>query len=229
MPRAQAHQMLGDAYAQLGRTAEALEQLAQALQLAERAGDIASQGEVHHSLGGAWERHGDDRRALEHAQRALAVFRLLDNTYQQARALNGVGWLQTRLGDYTAARANCEAALALLLLQHPADHRQLGESSTLDSLGHLAQHRHEHDLALGYFRRALVICRAQGHSHLEADVLHHIAETHLAQHRPDRARTTWQQAHELYTAQHRRTDAERVQQQLDGLDPPPVRQAVLWK
>ncbi|WUH89566.1 tetratricopeptide repeat protein [Streptomyces sp. NBC_00433] len=219
--RAQAHQMLGDAHAQLGRTADALRHLAQALDLAELSGDVAAQGEIHHSLGGAWERHSDDRRALQHAQRALTIFRAQGDTYRQARALNGVGWLQTRLGDYTEARANCRAALTLLR-QHPSDHRQLGESSTLDSLGHIARCLDEHDRALDYYRQALAICRTQGHSHLEADVLRHIAEILLAQRRPGRARDTWQQARELLTAQHRLNDAEHVQRQLDSLGQPPV-------
>ncbi|CAG7648297.1 conserved hypothetical protein [Actinacidiphila bryophytorum] len=218
-PRAQAHQMLGDAHAQLGGTADALRHLAQALELAELTSDTAGQGEIHHSLGGAWERHGDDRRALEHARRALAVFQALGDTYRQARALNAVGWLRTRLGDHTAARADCTAALALLL-QHPADHRQLGESSTLDSLGHIAHRLGEYDTALGHYRRALAICRAQGHSHLEADVLHRTAETHLARRSPAEARTAWEQARALYTAQHRTADADRVRELLAGLGGP---------
>ncbi|WP_327287634.1 ATP-binding protein [Streptomyces sp. NBC_01198] len=219
--RTQTHQMLGDAYARLGRTSDALRQLAQALDLAELSGDIAAQGEIHHSLGGAWERRGDDRRALEHAQRALTVFRIRGDAYQQARALNGVGWLQSRLGDHIEGRANCRAALALLR-SHPADHRQLGESSTLDSLGHIAHCLGEHDQALGYYHQALAICRTQGHSHLEADVLQRIAGILLAQRRPGRARDIWQQARELLTAQHRLTEAEHVQRQLDSLGRLPV-------
>lgn len=215
--RTHAHQMLGDAYAQLGRTADALHQLRQALALAEHTGDLVSLGEIHHSLGGTWERHGDDRRALEHAQQALAIFQALDNSFRQGRALNGVGWLQARLGDYTAASANCRAALALFR-QHPADNRQLGESHTLDSLGYIASCLGDYDQALDCYHQALAICRAQGHSFLEADVLQRIAETHLAQHRPGRARDNWHQAHSLYTTQHRLGDAQRVQRQLDMLD-----------
>jgi tetratricopeptide (TPR) repeat protein len=220
--RAQAHQMLGDAYAQLGRTTDALHHLRQALALAEHTGDVVGQGEIHHSLGGTWERHGDDRRALEHARHALLIFRALDNTFRQARALNGVGWLQTRLGDYAEARANCLAALALLR-EHPSGNRQLGESNTLDSLGYVAHCLHEYDQALDYYRQALAICRAQGHSFLEPTVLEHIAETHLARHRADLARETWQQARELYAAQHRLAAAEGVRRQLDSLADTTVR------
>lgn len=218
--RAQARQLLGDAYAQLGRTGEALEHLALALESAERTGDVTARGEIHHSLGGAWERHGDDRRALEHALRALEVFRTLDDTYRQARALNGVGWLRTRLGRYAEACADCEAALALLR-RHPADHRRLGESSTLDSLGVIAHRLGEHGRALAYFDRALAICRAQGHTYLEADVLDHIAEARLAQGDGARARAAWERSHALLTAQHRLAEAGRVRKELDRLAPPP--------
>ncbi|HEU5356671.1 MAG TPA: tetratricopeptide repeat protein [Actinocrinis sp.] len=212
-----AHQMLGDAYAQLGRTVDALRSLRKALILAESAGDLTSQGQIQHSLGGTWERHGDDRRALEHALLALAIFRTQDDAYQQARALNGVGWLQTRLGDHDDARANCEAALALLR-RMPHNKQQLGESDTLDSLGCIAHRLHEYRAAVAYYDEALTICRAQGHRYLEPRILQHLAETQLAQRHLDQARETWQRAHELYSAQHRLADASRVEQQLEDLE-----------
>jgi tetratricopeptide (TPR) repeat protein/transcriptional regulator with XRE-family HTH domain len=216
--RIQAHQLVGDAYAQLGRTIHALRALRKALILAERTGDVVSQGHIEHSLGGTWERHGDDRRALQHAVRALRIFETLDDAYQHARALNAVGWLQTRLGQYHKARANCEAALALLRRQ-PLNNQQLGEANTLDSLGCIAHHLREYERALDYYGQALVICRAQGHSHLEPDILRHIADTQFAQRRVDHARDTWRLARELYLAQHRLAAAERVEQQLDGGQP----------
>ncbi|WP_328914987.1 MULTISPECIES: ATP-binding protein [unclassified Streptomyces] len=218
--QAHAHQMLGDACALLGRTADALRHLSRALELAESTSEAAVRAEIHHSLGGAWERHGDDRRALEHALRALAIFRTLDDTYRQARALNGVGWLRTRLGDHAGARADCLAALALLR-RHPADRRQLGESSTLDSLGCVAHRLREYDAAVAYFRQALAICRAQGHSHLEADVLRHTAAALLARHSTEEARETLLRARALLTAQHRLADAADVGRELAGLAPPP--------
>lgn len=215
--RIQAHQMLGDAYAQLGKTTDALHHLGQALTLAERAGDSVTLGEIHHSLGGTWERHGDDRRALEHAEQALVIFRKLDNTFREARALNGVGWLQSRLGDYAQARANCQAALALFR-HHRSDSGQLGESATLDSLGYIAHRSQEYDAALDYYQQALAICRSQGHNSTEAYVLRHVGETRLAQQRPELARDAWEQARELYAAQHRHTDVQAIERQLDSLD-----------
>jgi tetratricopeptide (TPR) repeat protein/transcriptional regulator with XRE-family HTH domain len=218
--RAQAHQLLGDACAELGRTTEALHHLRLALAWVEQTGDLLGQGEIHHSLGGTWERSGDDGRALEHASRALLIFRQLNDSYRQARALNAVGWLQTRLGDHEQARANCLAALTLLrgLGEH-----ELGESNTLDSLGYIAHRMSEYDEALDYFRQALDLCRAHGHSFVEADVLHHIAETQLAQGLPEPACDTWRQAQRLYTRQHRLADARRIQQRLDTAERQPIR------
>ena len=226
--RVHARQMLGDACALVGRTGDALRHLTRALELAEGAAggsiggspDTAVLAEIHHSLGGAWERHGDDRRALEHALRARDAFRVLGDAYRQARALNGVGWLRTRLGDHAGARDDCLAALALLR-RHPADRRQLGESSTLDSLGCVAHRLGEYDAADGYFRQALAICRAQGHSHLEAEVLRHRAAALLDRGSPDAARDALLRARTLLAAQHRRAAADEVERQLADLAAPP--------
>jgi tetratricopeptide (TPR) repeat protein len=211
-----AHQHLGDAYAVIGMTTEALEHLHQALALAEQTDDIARQGHIHLFLGDAWEQHGDNQRALGHARDALRVLQTLDNTLWQAQALNAVGWFQARLGRYAEGRATCEAALALLR-QHPADERQNSEPGTLDSLGYIAHHLGDYDQALDHYRQALSIQRAQGALFKEAEVLDHIAETHLAQRHPDQARDAWKQALELYHSQHRLTDAERVSHRLASL------------
>lgn len=218
--RVQAHQMLGDAYAQLGRTADALPALHEALALAEQLDDVAAQGEIHHSLGGAWERHGDDRRALEHAGHALRVFQALDDPSRQARALNGMGWLQARLGEHGRARTNCQEALALVR-RLPVE-RRVGEADILDSLGFIALRLGEYGQALDHFHEALAICHTQGHSYLEPDILEHIAETQFAQRSVDEARETWRRAHELYLAQHRVANASHVQRRLDALPPSAV-------
>ncbi|HEU5331798.1 MAG TPA: tetratricopeptide repeat protein [Actinocrinis sp.] len=214
--RIQAHQLLADAYAQLGRTTDALTHLGRALTFAEENRDMTSQGDIHHSLGGAWERHGDMQKALEHAQQALGIVRRLGDSYYQARALNGVGWLQALLGQYAEARANCEEALTLLR-EHPTNAHQIGESHTLDSLAFVACRLGDYDQALDYYDQALKICRAQGHSFFEPRLLEYTGEALKSKGRPHQARESWTQALALYTAQHRPTDAARVRTHLDAL------------
>jgi tetratricopeptide (TPR) repeat protein len=226
--RAQAHQMLGDAWSQLGKTTEALHHLRQALALAERVGDARSLGEIHHSLGGAWERHGDDQRALKHAREALVIFRATGDAFCQGRVLNGVGWLQARLGEYAEARANCEQALALLR-QEQSGKGRFGEAHALDSLGYIAFCRGDYTGAAGYYQQSLAIGRAHGHPTLEAAVLDHMAENYRAQRQFPQARDAWEQARDLYISQHRLAEAHRIQRHLDTLGPARYRPATGYR
>lgn len=84
-------------------------------------------------------------------------------------------------------------------------------------MGWLQSRLIEFDQALDYYHQALTISRDQGHSFVEADVLEHMAHTWVAKHQPDRARASWRQAHELFNAQHRVSDAQLACQQLDEL------------
>ena len=130
-----------------------------------------------------------------------------------AQALNAFGWYQARLGDYAEARTACEAAFDL----HDRHQYQDGQAGTLDSLGYIAYHTHEHEKALEYFGRALAIYRDRGNMYGEAESLDHLAATHLAVDRRDQARATWTRALELYHAQFRTVDADRVRQRLAAL------------
>jgi tetratricopeptide (TPR) repeat protein len=211
--RSLAHRWLGHAFAQVDRDDDALGQLRRALALAEHSGDTASQAHIHHLLARACEQGDDDLLALDHSREALRLYRTLANPVWVAQALNALGWYQARLGDFAAARTACEAAFEL----HDRHRYQDGQAGTLDSLGYIAYHTHDHDKALEYFGRALTIYRDRGNMYGEAEALDHLGAAHLAVHRPDRARTTWLRALELYHAQFRALDADRVRQRLAAL------------
>jgi DNA-binding SARP family transcriptional activator/Tfp pilus assembly protein PilF len=211
--QAQARLHLDDACALVGRHAEALDHLGQALSLAQDSGDLLGQAHSHLVLAGAWRRQGDDQRALDHASQVLHLIEGLDNPVWKADALNTVGALHARLG-HPQARGYCEAALVLFRRHH---HRQ-GEAATLDNLGYLAHRTGQHTHALHYYQQALILFRNLGNTYEEANTLDRLGSTHSILGQRDEARRTWQQALDLHQAQHRTTDADRIQQQLDDLD-----------
>jgi tetratricopeptide (TPR) repeat protein len=88
------------------------------------------------------------------------------------------------------------------------------DTATLDSLGIIAHHLHDHDRALEHYNQALALCRDEGDTYTEAGLLDHLAETHLALNNPDEALHAWEGAHMLYQSQYRLSDAERISQKI---------------
>lgn len=211
--QAHAHRFLGSVLSALGRHAQALSHVENAVSLAGQAEDLAAQAHAQHALGRAWEYRGDIHRALHHETRALHLFQAIGDAGQQARELNNVGWLRAQLGRYQQARADCERALAL-----SREHRDhVTESSALDSLGFIAQHTGEHQQALDYYRRALSLRKELGSTYDQAGTLDGVGHTYLSLGQSAQARSAWQQALDLYQAQHRTGDASRIEQQLNSL------------
>ncbi|MGW5053692.1 tetratricopeptide repeat protein [Actinokineospora sp. NPDC004072] len=207
-----AHRLLGDCHLNLGEHDAALDQLDQALRVAEEADDPMSRAHAHRILTWAWGRR-DDRKALEHAISALRLYRALGQPVREAAMLNAVGWFSTRLGDFHLARTHCQAALDLCR-RH--DYR-VGEANTLASLGYLAQRTGRPHDALAHCTAALAVFRAHKATYFQADTLDRIGEIHAAIGQPEQARQAWQQALRLYRDKHRPDDADRVQRALDDL------------
>ncbi|NUT18779.1 MAG: tetratricopeptide repeat protein [Hamadaea sp.] len=142
-----AHRGLARAYRELGRFADAREQLSQALPLFIELGDEAGAAHAHLSLGQIHEMQGDFASAHAYALQALAVFRSIDDVHGVSTALNAVGWCQAQLGEPDAGLATCEEAL---ILQRKTGDRY-GEAGTLDSLSVI-------HLRLGVPGRAIDCC-----------------------------------------------------------------------
>ncbi|CCH29668.1 BTAD domain-containing putative transcriptional regulator [Actinosynnema sp. NPDC047251] len=206
-----AHRLVGLAYSNLLRHDEAIGHLREALALAERHGDTMQQAENHRVLAGVWDLSGDNRSALEHSVRALDLFRALGEPVGEADALNDVGWYAAQLGEYDTARDHCRAALAL----YRRHDDQAGEAAASDSLGYIAHHTGAHAEAVHHYERALTLYRDHGNTFSVANTLDDLGHPHLALGRPDLARAVWREALELFRAQDRAADAERVERQLD--------------
>jgi len=208
-----AHRFLGRAYGRTGQYTEMVDHLQQGLGLLRHTGDLFGQAHTHRSL--AWVRvqQGHEQRALVHAVRALRLYQRLGTDVWVAEARSLAGWHYARIGEYDRARAYCEEALR----QHRQhDHRE-AEANTLDSLGHIARNTGDTTRAAEYYDAALAIQRELGDNTQEAGTLEHLAETLTAAGKLDEARQSWQQALDLYRAQRRVGDANRVEAALAQL------------
>lgn len=212
-----AHRRLGEALADLGRHAEAIELGYRALDLAEKHDDLRQQAETHHMLAWAWEHRGDRQameHALEHAKRALPLRRALGQQLQEAQSFNQIGWCLAQLGDYEAAQTHCATALAMQRRNHDPE----GEESTLDSLAYIAARNGRHQQAVEYYERALCLLAELGHVRRTADTLDNLGRPYAALGEYEQARKVWQEALGLYRQQGRDQSADRVQRELDALD-----------
>ncbi|KOX21268.1 hypothetical protein ADK67_27655 [Saccharothrix sp. NRRL B-16348] len=208
------HRYLGRTYAEHGQHQKAIEQLNQALTLAEHHHEPVRQARIQLDLQRAWELHGDDRQALKHARQALDLARNHGDPLSVASALNAVGWHAAHVGDLAAARDHCQQALTMFR-QHSAPE---AEGNVLDSLGFIAHRNGDHTQALNYYHQALESFRTTGDARLSADTLDRLGHVHHDLGKHDQAHTAWQEALRLFRHQDRTADAERVRQLLDNLD-----------
>jgi tetratricopeptide (TPR) repeat protein len=206
------HQMLGYAYSRLGVHDKALRFVADGIHYAVETDNVAHRAAAHHAAAQVWGRHGDIAEALRHAAAALRIYRAIQTPLREAFALNIVGTFAARLGDFELARRSYETALDLFR-EHGY---RPGEATILDSLGRLAD-AVGHTEALRHYQHALVLRHELGDTYAAAETLERLGQTYRALDQNSRARTAWRQALRLYRTQHRATEAERVESQLDQL------------
>jgi DNA-binding SARP family transcriptional activator len=203
---------LGLARAHLGHYDEALNHLNQAVSLAEPADDVTALAHLEAALGAVRDLQGNFELGVTHASRALSLFRTLGLSVWEANVLSGMAWRHAHLGNLTDAWAACHAALALL---HQHDDRH-GQANTTDALGYIAVQAGDCPQALNYYNQALRLWRDLGHTHGEADSLGGLAVAYAASGEHAKAATVSRQAFELFRAQHRTSDADNLQRQLDS-------------
>ncbi|WP_433272878.1 ATP-binding protein [Actinosynnema sp. CS-041913] len=203
------------AYRQLGRALtrttdvrEGRRWLERSLELGEAIGDVHGQAHTHHDLARTWALIGDHDNALAHSTEALARYRAVGNAVGEAHALNAMGWHYAELGDVRSARSHCAAALTA--------HDRLGNRSgalvSLDSLGSVELRCGRHAEAVELLRRARGLCRDLDNTYFEAIVTEHLARAYLAGGDHANALDATQACLDLYTAQHRTADADRIRQ-----------------
>jgi tetratricopeptide (TPR) repeat protein len=210
--QARAHRLLGETCAQVGNHTEAAEHLDRGLALTKHAGDRPGQAHTTYILARAWEKRGDDRQALRYARKALRLYQEIGNPAWEDEALGAVGWYLAKLGRYKEARSYLEPAL---ILNRRNDDPE-GEAAILDSLGYVAHHSGQYTEAVRHYRQAVDIRGALGHDYDQAGSLEHLGHSYASLNDRDNAQATWQQTLQLYRAQQRLADIDRVQRLLSG-------------
>jgi tetratricopeptide (TPR) repeat protein len=202
----EARRAIGEAYALVGRNADAAEHLHRALELAERAGNAYDQARTHRALGYAYQVQEAHGQAFHHLVRALRLARAINHEVRTIDVLSSIGWVAALLGRYRPARGWLEEAL---VLARERGHREV-EVATLHSLGYVAHHTDQPAEALRHYGLALGMLRDLSHTYLEAALYEHMGDSHAALGDDDRAHEAWRKALDRYRSQHRIADAGRM-------------------
>ncbi|AGZ39643.1 AfsR/SARP family transcriptional regulator [Actinoplanes friuliensis] len=207
--RARTHYSLGYAHRELGRPSEAYEHLVKALDLL---GDDDTTGEnaiVLLNLGTTARRLGRHDEALEQGRRAMEIYRTHGDRPGEASALNNIGWVHVVLGNYAEALEHCRLAVKI----QEEEGNWTGAAHSWDSVGYVHHHLGNYAEAVTCYHRSRDLFRDQGDRRLEAIILTHLGDTHLAAGDPPAARDAWRQALDIYE-EIDHTDSEEVRAKL---------------
>ncbi|MCE9660447.1 MAG: tetratricopeptide repeat protein [Burkholderiales bacterium] len=183
--RARVAHVRGAALRGLGRRAEALSGLKQALDDASTVGDSRTEVRVRSLLGDLCIISGDTVAARVELEHAIALARQISNKGLECEVLTHLGNLFESVGDLAQARTNYKAALEVA----QASGDKQNEGATLGNLGALDADQGRVADALDHYERALAISREVGDKHREGDVLCNLGLLHYVQGRLDESRS----------------------------------------
>ncbi|MFJ4103710.1 NB-ARC domain-containing protein [Amycolatopsis japonica] len=208
---ASAMRQLGRAQTRAGNLLDAESHLRQALDIEKSAGSDTGQAHAHHDLQRVYSLLGQHDTALDHATAALALYRHVGSAVGEAHSLNAQGRQHAELRNFAAAEECCRKALAL----HTETDNASGRVATLDSLGYIAEETRRPAEAAACYSEALVLA-GRFHNHFAEAELHESLGCVLAELGADTASAqALHAARDLYAAQNRQQDADRVRTKLN--------------
>ncbi|MEU4252705.1 tetratricopeptide repeat protein [Amycolatopsis sp. NPDC026612] len=208
--RASALRQLGRAHTRAGELPQAEAALLEALAVETRAGSATGQAHAHHDLQRVYSLLGRHRSALDHATSALELYRLEGNPVGEAHSLNAQGRQHAQLRNFAAAETCCRTALEL----HTENDNPSGRVATLESLGYIALQTRRPREAATLYSDALALADEFRNHFARAELNENLATAleELGEH--EAASRALHTAYELYAAQNRRHDADRVRARL---------------
>ncbi|MGW6442962.1 BTAD domain-containing putative transcriptional regulator [Lentzea sp. NPDC055074] len=212
-----AHRIMGSSLGQVQRYDEAQHHLAQALALAEQAGEALPLATAHGTAAWLWANRSNYGRAFEHAKAALPHYEKTGNKMLIAMAHSNIGHCAAEVGDTEQGRLAAATALELL---HDLGDRH-GEASVLDTLAHVEHQSGNHAAAIVHFDRAVELYRAEDDDYATANTLIRLGRTHVAAGQPGRAAEVWRHALALLEQQGRGEEADELRERLEDQTPRP--------
>ena len=155
----------------------ALEYLARALEVAQRIGNAAKQGELLNTMGIIEWGRLDYAKALDYYQRALRIFETLGDRVHAGLMLNSVGVTLHKLGRTDEAAGHLQDALQL----HRESGQRLLEGHALAALGDIYDEAATLDTAREYYAASLEIRREIGDRKGEGWMSHKLARILFSQ------------------------------------------------
>jgi len=186
----QAYILLGGAYANLGRTDEAIAHYQQALAITRQCGFRPTEGTLLGKLGEAYAGLGHMDEAIAHHQQALAIARQIGDRRRQGKQLGDLGSAYLQTGRTDEAVDHYQQALAIA--------RQIGdrsgEGTLLGNLGLAYAGLGRTNEAIAHYQQTLVIARQIGDRSGEGRHLYNLGLAYHGLGRTDESIDHYQQA-----------------------------------